>query len=505
MSLMDRIQLLHVTAILRESPPGLKREVELYRTLPDEQRPALAACAARLAESLREQETAQADPVLLEVACLAPSTLQEDADPLAFLREGGEISSRKLRVAQRRTERAAAALAFYRNLAPSRRRELGGMTNPPLELPDRAETLDLVALLDRLAPALPFPSPREVSLLYRQLSASEGRELAAGAAELLVGHTPGERELAERMLLLLSCLVPRSLDGLHERLVRQGTIHPGELFLGAGPAARDLLLQMLPPADAEEGALILSALAWIGDAVVRIRFHEWRDAPPDWAVVLDPPPDLHSLDAGWHLELDGSRRDLYYEECYELIAADGAAAGASASPVQVITPHGERCPGCRKPLVTLFDLGLRDRRLAFVGLEGARLRIATCLRCIPYSAPILTEIDDQGGSSWSPLNEKPTFVADEIGPLPERALVLGDRLRSPFATRPFALEGNASQVGGAPAWLQEAEFPICPECAEPMKFLAQLHLADVGAAIEGILYAFLCHECRLAATLYQQP
>lgn len=505
MSLTDRIQLLHVVTILREHPPGLKREVELYRKLPDGQRPALAGHAARLAELLREQGIEEADPALLEVASLSPSSLQEDADPLAFLQESGELAPRKLRVAQRRAERAAAALAFYRNLAPSRRRELAGLTDPPLDLPEKPGTLDLLALLDRLASALPSPSPREISLLYRRISTVEGRELAAGAAELLTGHTPGERELAERMLLLLSCLVPGALEGLHERLVRQGTIHPGELFRGAGAETRDLLLQGLPQADTEEAALILSALAWIGDAVVRIRFHQWRDAPPEWAVPLDPPPDLHSLDAGWHLELEGTRRDLYHEECYELIAADTATAGAVASPVQVITPHEQRCPGCKHPLVTLFDFGLRDRRLAFVGLDGSRLRIATCLRCLPYSAPILTEIDGQGGSHWSPLNEKPTFVADEIGPLPERALVLGERLKTPFATRPFALEGNASQVGGCPAWLQEAEFPLCPECADPMKFLAQLHLADIGAAIEGILYGFLCRECRLAATLYQQP
>ncbi|HEX7182419.1 MAG TPA: hypothetical protein VF756_11290 [Thermoanaerobaculia bacterium] len=505
MSLTDRIQLLHVAAVLRESPPGLKREVELYRKLPAGQRPALAGHAARIAESLQEQGLEVVDPVLLEVACLAPSSLQEDTDPLSFLEEGGELSPRKLRVAQRRAERAAAALAFYRNLAPSRRRELAGLTDPPLDLPEKPETLDLLALLDRLALALPSPSPREISLLYRQISTAEGRELAAGAAELLTGHAPGERELAERMLVLLSCLVPGSLEGLHERLVRQGTLHPGELFRSAGAETRDLFLEMLPPADVDQAALILSALAWIGDELVRIRFHQWREAPPEWAVPLDPPPDLHSLDAGWHLELDGTRRDLYHEECYELIAADGATAGAVASPVQVITPHEERCPGCKQPLVTLFDFGLRDRRLAFVDLEGSRLRIATCLHCIPYSAPILTEIDGQGGSHWSLLNEKPIFVADEIGPLPERALVLGERLKTPFATRPFALEGNASQVGGCPAWLQEAEFPLCPECAEPMRFLAQLHLADVGAALEGILYGFLCHACRLAATLYQQP
>ena len=216
------------------------------------------------------------------------------------------------------------------------------------------------------------------------------------------------------------------------------------------------------------------------------------------------------LDAAWHLEPDGSRRDLFHEDCWALVPEGEAPAGAP-SPVRVALPHGEDCPWCGGPLATLFDLDLADPRMAFVGLRGSRLRIATCPRCLPYAAPILTDVDGEGRADWSLLNQEPSFRGDDleglerIVDLPAGALVLGEQQRTPLAAHPFVHTGGASGLGGTPAFLQDAELPLCPDCLRPMTFLAQLQLADLGEApLDGMFYAFLCAVHGRAATLFQQ-
>lgn len=510
MSRKDDIQLLHVAEALRESSPGLAREIEVWQRLGEAGRARLAGPVARLADLLGERGRPRADidPVLLELAVV-------DA-----LEAEGELAGKRLSAAWRRLERAAAALAFWNGLAPSRRREAAALAEPPFALPDGegaaagADTAGLVFFLERLATALPPVPPRRVAALYRELGPDDGRELAAGAAELLAGHTALDRELAERMLLLLACLVPDALRGVHERLAALGVFHPGELFRGAGTEARDRFLARLPDAG-EAGPLLLTALAWIGDEVVRVRFREWSRTPPPWAVQLPIPPEQHALDAAWHLEEDGVRRDLFHTECWALVPPGEAPSGPG--PVRVVGAHGADCPWCGGPLVTLLDLDLTDPRLAFVDLAGTRLRIATCPHCLPYAAPILTEVDGEGQADWSPANEEPSFVpegVERIEALSAGGLVLGERQRTPLAARPFVHDSGASQLGGLPAWLQEAEFPLCPECLRPMPFLAQLQLADLkdrdgrsdpADPVEGIFYAFLCAGCGRAATLFQQP
>lgn len=408
------------------------------------------------------------------------------------------------------TEDSGPLVHFWESLSPGRRREMSARARPPLAPPERPGEGELAAFLADLADRLPEVPPRDLALLYEQVSIPDGQELAAGAVAFLEDATPLDRELGERMLLLLGCLVPDALRGLHERMIRVGMVWPGELFRGASPDARDLLLSLLPDArDGEALPFLLSALAWIGDPIVRLRFDQWRRDPPLWAAHLEISPDQHALDAAWTLEPDGQRRDLFHEECWKLAPAGSSDA---SSPVRVVRPREdaeEGCPGCGGALVDLLDFDLTDPRTAFLGFAGgSRLRIATCPRCLPWSAPILTEVDAEGGSAWSPANEPPAFVGEPAAPWAEERLVLGERHRTPLAARPFVGEGPASQVGGYPSWLQEPEYPLCPECGEPMTFIGQVQLADLAAGTEelaeGVVYAFLHASCGRAATLYQQ-
>lgn len=67
----------------------------------------------------------------------------------------------------------------------------------------------------------------------------------------------------------------------------------------------------------------------------------------------------------------------------------------------------------------------------------------------------------------------------------------------------WMLEAPASQIGGHPAWIQDAEYPVCPCCSTTMKFIAQMDMEQAEDS-EGIYYAFLCEGCLQVAVNYQQ-
>lgn len=48
------------------------------------------------------------------------------------------------------------------------------------------------------------------------------------------------------------------------------------------------------------------------------------------------------------------------------------------------------------------------------------------------------------------------------------------------------------------------EQPICPRCSKYMKFIGRLDCSDFMQYGEDIYYAFICEECRIADTHYQQ-
>ncbi len=347
---------------------------------------------------------------------------------------------------------------------------------------------------------------------YRQLSMLEGRELARFALTILdsAGEQQVAADLGERMLLHLACLVPGALDGLHAKLLTREIVYPPELFRGADAQTRDQLLAWLN-GDAElafsvSGDHLLKALACIEDETVQAVFRQWQQTPPEWRSALYIPPEAYAHEAGWHLMAQGEYRRLFFDTCYELMRRDLTQDAESVSPVRAILPHEDVCLWCGLHLQTLFNFDLQDPRLAFLHLSGAQLRVAFCRRCSTFGY-VFTEVDMQGGSRWSKLNHKPDFIGheDSAWNLPQDTLVLNRLRRSPYEAHQFVMYDvpGASQVGGHPMWIQDAEYPACPRCQEPMPFLAQLQTGEIDAMADGVMYAFLCVACMLATTSYQ--
>ncbi|NLN65055.1 MAG: DUF1963 domain-containing protein [Clostridiaceae bacterium] len=86
----------------------------------------------------------------------------------------------------------------------------------------------------------------------------------------------------------------------------------------------------------------------------------------------------------------------------------------------------------------------------------------------------------------------------------ENPLVLSKTKRDPYYASEWEKGISCSKVGGYPAWIQNAEYPVCQECSKHMKFLGQLDCSDFMQYGAGMYYAFICEGCKIAATHYQQ-
>jgi hypothetical protein len=104
---------------------------------------------------------------------------------------------------------------------------------------------------------------------------------------------------------------------------------------------------------------------------------------------------------------------------------------------------------------------------------------------------------------------KPSYLpsdSSEWDAFPESPLVLTKRTRHFLEGAKWSiLPGVAfSQVGGLPTWIQDAEYPTCPDCSQKMPFIGQISNEDFMEYGEGIYYAFRCPQCNVSATCYQQ-
>ena len=61
----------------------------------------------------------------------------------------------------------------------------------------------------------------------------------------------------------------------------------------------------------------------------------------------------------------------------------------------------------------------------------------------------------------------------------------------------FEFDGiNQARIGGTPAWIQDPEFPVCPQCGKRMKFILQLpgSLLHKKGFQEATFYLFGCKQ-----------
>ncbi len=337
---------------------------------------------------------------------------------------------------------------------------------------------------------------RQLADLYRGLTP---REVADLTRLVLDGTHPTAKEEGIWILCHLACLCPGSLVPFHEALVDQRIYWPCVIYHGADPRIARKLIRRLPGGDQLNH--LLMALAWSGGEVVERAFGKWRASPPRWVGKLCCPPHRYAHLAGWELDADGRRRDLVSTTCHPLLPRGRRETFVRNA--RVLTDHEGSCPWCGLRLTTFLDLpGGRDLT-PFPG----RVCITACEFC-SFFGTVFMKIGADGTSTWHGANEKSPHRRErekEFSVLPRGCLRLAARIRNPLESADdLSVKVQFSQVGGYPAWIQDSEYPACPDCRRTMPFLSQVIPEECETGREGTYYLFGCARCGVTATNYQQ-
>ncbi|HEY6019521.1 MAG TPA: DUF1963 domain-containing protein [Candidatus Paceibacterota bacterium] len=341
-----------------------------------------------------------------------------------------------------------------------------------------------------------IPHPIPADQLYTKLNRWD-LDLLATYAEGLIGT--GRNDEAEDIVRCLAAFTDAPVENCLRAFIRNGSYWPSLAFFRASPDIRDELIARVERDDANRNH-ILMALAWIGDATVVKLFERWRQHPPPWQD-LHIPPHRYSYEAGWELTDNGHRRDLYYRQCTKLQQ------GRSAFPnsFKAITERQDHCPWCSQRLTNLVNVAPTEFGISGGYHAGDMISVTTCEICTVFT-PVFSVFNEKGGSHWHPSNSRPKYLAEDPANwnwLPQDALTpVG--IRPPLFAADQFLPTTFSQLGGHPTWVQDAEYPHCPSCANTMMFLAQINCDDIEDHSEGIYYAFVCTACKMTATHYQQ-
>ncbi|WP_244192656.1 MULTISPECIES: hypothetical protein [Paenibacillus] len=121
------------------------------------------------------------------------------------------------------------------------------------------------------------------------------------------------------------------------------------------------------------------------------------------------------------------------------------------------------------------------------------------------------EMDSAGEPCWSAHNVMP-MRADNLDPDDDVQLAAdaGQQFRIAIVPRhafhasEWAMEPSASQIGGHPGWIQDAEYPNCPCCSSRMRAVGQIDWSEVEEYGDGMYYMFICEPCQITAVSYQQ-
>jgi len=341
--------------------------------------------------------------------------------------------------------------------------------------------------------------------LYAGLTLEQRNRLVAVAIQ---ERKAGNKDLSETIAKSLATLTDHDISELAIACLDEGEFRPSVLFRGANAVVRDRIIRFLVAWNKERHGTLavnhaLCALAWIGDAEVQSRFAAWERDPLVWRSDLHVGPKIYAHTGGWEPSVHG-RRELVFNSCWAIIPLQ------SPEPAdRSVVPFAKRdsaCPWCSRPLVNMLSIDGTDPRFAFLGWMQPRLEILTCDACTCFTDHLFSRIAADGTAAWHPANIRPKAMSGDHGDWgasPWQGVSIRIQVRGGLEAVEPDVGVSASQIGGHPCWVQDTAYPACPDCFRTMRFVAQLDNENFKHH-EGSYYAFLCTDCRVTATCYQQ-
>ena len=167
-----------------------------------------------------------------------------------------------------------------------------------------------------------------------------------------------------------------------------------------------------------------------------------------------------------------------------------------------------RCGVCREAVSVL--LRLRGAPAGF-SFGAGPLTLVACISCLSVDPSPLYYSHENPAEPVNLAVPAERQAADFVfTPLPV------SRMRaSPTPERWCIQDGlnsreNLHRLGGRPSWIQEADYPGCPNCARIMPFLAQFSSdlptmpgEESGLTEDGLTFFFWCDDCRVSAVMSQ--
>lgn len=333
---------------------------------------------------------------------------------------------------------------------------------------------------------------QKIASIYRSLDSREICELVLWAVDM---YDHLMMTGSQDVLRCLASFHPGRLCEFHGLFVEESILYPGHIFVGGKSTTAERLLSLIGNTAYRQYHL-LAALAWIGNGVVQKAFNQWKEQRSQ----ID---DRLTLLAGWELTAEGRKHDLFHTTCYPLQLAGREVQHCNT--VRIVTDEKAQCPACGRQLIVLFDFDTQTTELEFLKIVEDRLRIITCDFC-SCKQTLFFHTSMQGQFVWHPANTLPAthYPRAATSPrIPNECLVVERSTRHWLEATDQLIPGiRFSQIGGLPTWVQDPDYPRCPECQKLMMFIGQLALPDIDFGDE-FFYAFYCHACSVSAALAQ--
>lgn len=291
--------------------------------------------------------------------------------------------------------------------------------------------------------------------------------------------------------------------------------YPSAIYYHAEPYVRDQLIERLKSTDsANEGGLLMSCLALVGDQESQNALYELKLHPKEWRKNLFVDSDIYAQDGGWTFNSQNERIPLIFDACYAFVKpqSDANSSPPDATPKIVQgkgaiighqRKHAEKCPHCGCDIVDMLVIDGRDPRFKFLGINGL-ITASCCPNCVSAdSEGISCRFNLEGGSELLDFAGTDENYCGEyfVQGIVENDLVLTDQPVSLFYG---VFNDYICTIGGFALWWQDYEYRECPVCGKTMKYLAQIPWDTFDSYMEGSLYFEICPDCQVITMFHQQ-